>query len=231
MMLEGNLIHLAWGGSLSLLVLLLFSISSLAVIAERLYTFHQAKRSSRNLAPAVLTYLKAGKLHEALSLCEMSPGSPVAVVLLAGLKELREALDQPPGGPSLDRVPEISRGAMERAAGREVARLERYLGLLATLGNVSPFVGLFGTVLGIIKAFQAMAETGSGGLGTVSAGIAEALVATAAGLFVAIPAVIAYNAFLGKVRMFALELEHAASELLDQIQKFRVEGVGFRVYG
>jgi len=229
MMLEGNLIQPAWGGSLSLLVLLLSSLFSLAVIAERLYTFHRAKRSSRNLAPAVLTYVKAGKLHEALSLCEMSPGSPVAVVLLAGLKELREALDRQPYGPPLDRVPELSKGAMERAAGREVARLERYLGLLATLGNVSPFIGLFGTVLGIIKAFQAMAETGSGGLGTVSAGIAEALVATAAGLFVAIPAVIAYNAFLGKVRIFALELEHAASELLDQLQKFRAEGVGFRV--
>jgi biopolymer transport protein ExbB/biopolymer transport protein TolQ len=106
---------------------------------------------------------------------------------------------------------------MQRTTASEIARLERYLGSLATLGNVSPFVGLFGTVLGIIRAFEAIAKTGSGGLGTVSAGIAEALVATAAGLFVAIPAVIAYNYFLGRVKLFANAMDSAASEMVDRL--------------
>jgi biopolymer transport protein ExbB/biopolymer transport protein TolQ len=106
---------------------------------------------------------------------------------------------------------------MQRTTASEITRLERYLGSLATLGNVSPFVGLFGTVVGIIRAFEAIARTGSGGLGTVSAGIAEALVATAAGLFVAIPAVIAYNYFLGRVKLFANAMDSAASEMVDRL--------------
>ncbi len=115
---------------------------------------------------------------------------------------------------------------MERTTAAEITRLERYLGVLATLGNVSPFVGLFGTVLGIIRAFEAIAKTGSGGLGTVSAGIAEALVATAAGLFVAIPAVMAYNYFLGKVKLFATAMDNTASEMVDRLldQAARQEG-------
>lgn len=223
-MFEGNLIQLASGWGVSLLVLFLFSIFSIAVIAERLYTFRRVRRSSKGLAAQALGYVKGGKLQEAALLCEMHQTSPLAKVLLAGFLELSEAIEANPKPyrPSLNRAAEAAKGAMERAASRELARLERYLGALATLGNVSPFVGLFGTVLGIIKAFQAIAETGSGGLGTVSAGIAEALVATAAGLFVAIPAVIAYNAFVGKVRAFALELENATSELVDHIQKIGV---------
>ncbi|MCZ7624767.1 MAG: MotA/TolQ/ExbB proton channel family protein [Candidatus Methylomirabilis sp.] len=106
---------------------------------------------------------------------------------------------------------------MQRTTSAEISRLERYLGSLATLGNVSPFVGLFGTVLGIIRAFEAIAKSGSGGIGTVSAGIAEALIATAAGLFVAIPAVIAYNYFVGRVKLFTAAMDSAASEMVDRL--------------
>ena len=101
----------------------------------------------------------------------------------------------------------------------EIGRLEHRLISLATLGNISPFVGLFGTVIGVMRAFEAISRTGSGGLGTVSAGIAEALVATAAGLFVAIPAVTAYNYFVSRVKACATEMDGAASELLSRAQR------------
>ena len=120
-------------------------------------------------------------------------------------------------GDRFSRRIESCKGAMQRTTSAEIIRLEGYLGSLATLGNISPFVGLFGTVLGIIRAFEAISKTGSGGLGTVSAGIAEALVATAAGLFVAIPAVMAYNYFLGRVKLFATAMDNAASEMVDRL--------------
>ena len=108
---------------------------------------------------------------------------------------------------------------MQRVTAMEIERLELHLTSLATLGNISPFVGLFGTVIGVMRAFEAISRTGSGGLGTVSAGIAEALVATAAGLFVAIPAVIAYNHFVSRVKAFDTEMDGAASELLTRVQR------------
>ena len=121
-----------------------------------------------------------------------------------------------PGAPSrsgLERASLAAREAMQRTTAAEIERLEQHLTSLATLGNISPFVGLFGTVIGIMRAFEAISRTGSGGLASVSAGIAEALVATAAGLFVAIPAVIAYNYFVSRVKTHATEMDAAASEL------------------
>lgn len=221
-MFEKGLLPLLIQGGITLGILFLFSIGSLAVIAERFYTFRRARRASHGLAGQVFGRIKAGKLQEAILLCEQNPESPVAQVLLAGLREVGEATGANPhlnASPSIDRALEMAKGAMERTTSRQLAHLERYLGILATLGNVSPFVGLLGTVIGIIKAFEAIARTSSGGLGTVSAGIAEALVATAAGLFVAIPAVIAYNAFVGRTKAFASEMEEAASELVAWLQR------------
>jgi biopolymer transport protein TolQ len=117
-----------------------------------------------------------------------------------------------------------AREAMLRATAAEIGRLEHRLISLATLGNISPFVGLFGTVIGVMRAFEAISRTGSGGLGTVSAGIAEALVATAAGLFVAIPAVVAYNHFVSRVKACASEMDAAASELLSRAQRAGLGG-------
>ena len=146
----------------------------------------------------------------------------MAAVLAAGLKELRPAFSRNPGlaaGPALDRYTGAAREAMQRATAREIDRLERGLTSLATLGNISPFVGLFGTVIGVMRAFEAISQAGSGGIGTVSAGIAEALVATAAGLFVAIPAVAAYNHFVSRVKSLAGEMDGAASELIGTVQR------------
>ncbi len=115
--------------------------------------------------------------------------------------------------------------ALERQAQREVQSLKRGLGVLATVGSTAPFVGLLGTVMGIVNAFQSMALTGSGGLGTVSAGIAEALITTAFGLLVAIPAVMAYNYLQGWVDARAVDISESSNEFLDLVAK-QAGGVG-----
>lgn len=216
MMGQGILQVMAQGG-ITMLVLAIFSIFSLAVIGERFYTFYKAQKATGQVAEKGLQYIADGKMTEALRLCRQSDGSPVAKVLEAGLLAVIDREDPAFAGKQFSRRLESCKGAMQRTTSAEISRLERYLGSLATLGNVSPFVGLFGTVLGIIRAFEAIAKTGSGGIGTVSAGIAEALIATAAGLFVAIPAVIAYNYFVGRVKLFTAAMDSAASEMVDRL--------------
>ena len=210
--------------SLTLTTLVLFSVYSLAVIGERWWTFRRMRRASAGLVHEVLAAVYQGNLQDALAVCERGKGSHVAPVLLAGLRESRPLASKNPGlhtGLALDRATATAREAMQRATSTEIGRLERHLTALATLGNISPFVGLFGTVIGVMRAFQAISRTGSGGLGTVSAGIAEALVATAAGLFVAIPAVMMFNYFTGKVEAFDVEMDNSSSELIDYFLKRR----------
>jgi biopolymer transport protein ExbB/TolQ len=208
--------------SLTMTTLVLFSVYSLAVIGERWWTFRRARLASAGLVRRVLASVEQGNLQEALELCERGKGSHVGPVLAAGLRELVPPASKNPGlhaGPALDRVTATAREAMQRVTSTEIVRLERHLTALATLGNISPFVGLFGTVIGVMRAFEAISRTGSGGLGIVSAGIAEALVATAAGLFVAIPAVTAYNHFVSRVKDCATEMDGAGSELLTWAQR------------
>jgi len=140
---------------------------------------------------------------EAGDLCQVSSG-PVAATLKAGLRHFKK------GALS-------AREAMERVSAMELIRLEQYLSFLGTIGSVSPFVGLFGTVLGIISAFSALAGDTGVGPAVVANGIAEALVATAAGLFTAVPAVIAYNYFVRRATRFDTEMATAASDLLDTL--------------
>lgn len=216
MMGQGMLQVMAQGG-ITMVILALFSIYSLAVIGERFYTYYKAQQATGQVAEKGLQYVADGKMAEALRVCEQNGGSPVAKVLEAGLLAVIDRGDSSLSDKQWSRRLESCKGAMQRTTSAEISRLERYLGSLATLGNVSPFVGLFGTVLGIIRAFEAIAKTGAGGIGTVSAGIAEALVATAAGLFVAIPAVIAYNYFIGRVKLFTAAMDSAASEMVDRL--------------
>jgi biopolymer transport protein ExbB/biopolymer transport protein TolQ len=199
---------------LTMAALTLFSVYSLAVIGERWWTFRQSRRASAGLLPRVLQAVDDGKPQEGLALCER--GGHLGPVLAAGLRELAPAASDNPGWgrARLEAAVTPAREAMQRATGRQIEALERRLTGLATLGNISPFVGLFGTVIGVMRAFEAISRSGTGGLATVSAGIAEALVATAAGLFVAIPAVTAYNHFVARVKSLAGEMDAAASELL-----------------
>jgi biopolymer transport protein ExbB/TolQ len=218
--------------SLTMTTLVLFSVYSLAVIGERWWTFRRSRLASAGLVRRVLASVEQGKLQEAMELCQRGKGGHVGSVLAAGLRDFMPLASKNPGlhaGPALDRATATAREAMQRVTSAEIGRLERHLAALATLGNISPFVGLFGTVIGVMRAFEAISRTGSGGLGTVSAGIAEALVATAAGLFVAIPAVTAYNHFVSRVKECATEMDGAGSELLTWAQ--RVTGVGSAALG
>ena len=208
--------------SLTMTTLVLFSVYSTAVIGERWWIFRKSRLASAGLLGRVLEPMGQGKIEQALLLCEQWKGGHVARVLAAGLRELLPLASRNPGlhaGPAFDRLTAAAREAMQRATAAEIERLEQHLTALATLGNISPFVGLFGTVIGVMRAFEAISRTGSGGLGTVSAGIAEALVATAAGLFVAIPAVTAYNHFVSRVKNCATEMDAAGSELLAWVQR------------
>jgi biopolymer transport protein ExbB/biopolymer transport protein TolQ len=217
--------------ALTMLSLVLFSVYSLGVIGERWWTFRKSRAASAGLLRRTLDRLEQGDPASAQAACEQRHESHVAAVLCAGLRELRPAFSANPGlstGPALDRWAAAAREAMQRATATEIERLERGLTPLATLGNISPFVGLFGTVIGVMRAFEAISKAGSGGIGTVSAGIAEALVATAAGLFVAIPAVTAYNHFVSRVKAYASEMDGAASELLNAVQRLAASGHGSR---
>jgi len=201
------------------IVLAIMSIWSLTIAIERLYRFQKAKKESLRLAREVTPMLKAHKLEDAINHAKKKDfqHSHLARVLTAGLTEFQYESSQP--------LPEdfdlVAAGqrAIERETLMTTAEMKKGLGNLATISTTAPFVGLFGTVAGIIHAFQGMALSGSGGLGAVSAGIAEALVTTAFGLFVAIPAVWLYNYFLQKVERFQVEMSNSSSQLIDYFIK------------
>jgi len=213
--------------SLTMISLALFSVYSLSVIGERWWTFRQTRLASIGLLRRVLDQVEGGRLRQALGSCETRKGNHLGAVLASGLREFLPLESANPGllaGSGLDRASLAAREAMQRATAVEIERLEQRLTSLATLGNISPFVGLFGTVIGIMRSFEAISRTGSGGLASVSAGIAEALVATAAGLFVAIPAVVAYNHFVSRVKTHATEMDGAASELIGRVARVALSG-------
>ena len=215
--------------SLTMIALALFSVYSLSVIGERWWTFRQTRVASTGLLRRVLEQIEDGRLRRALAACETEKGNHLGAVLASGLREFLPLESANPGllaGSGLDRASLAAREAMQRATAVEIERLEQRLTSLATLGNISPFVGLFGTVIGIMRSFEAISRTGSGGLASVSAGIAEALVATAAGLFVAIPAVVAYNHFVSRVKTHATEMDGAASELIARVSRVALSSAG-----
>jgi biopolymer transport protein ExbB/biopolymer transport protein TolQ len=201
------------------IVLAIMSVWSLTIAIERLYRFQMAKKESLRLAREVTPMLKLHKLDEAINHARKKDfrHSHLARVLTAGLTEFQyETAQQLPE--DFDLVASGQR-AIERETLMTTAEMKKGLGNLATISTTAPFVGLFGTVAGIIHAFQGMAISGSGGLGAVSAGIAEALVTTAFGLFVAIPAVWLYNYFLQKVERFQVEMSNSSSQLIDYFIK------------
>jgi biopolymer transport protein ExbB/TolQ len=217
--LLGMLSTMNWVARGVVIVLALMSIWSLTIAIERLWRFQRAKRESLQVALGVTPLLKQHKLTDAISFAsdKRFRHSHLARVLRAGLTEFQyETSEQLPE--DFD-VVESGKRAIERETLMTTAEMKKGLGNLATISTTAPFVGLFGTVAGIIHAFQGMALTGSGGLGAVSAGIAEALVTTAFGLFVAIPAVWLYNYFLNKVDRFQVEMSNSSSQLIDYFIK------------
>jgi biopolymer transport protein ExbB/biopolymer transport protein TolQ len=208
----------AWG---TVITLTIMSIYSIGVMIERYWTFTQAKNQSRKYAPEVARFLKQGKIKEAI---DASRGkgvkhSHLAKVLVVGLQEWQYQHEMGEDSADKDAAVDAAKRAIQRATAVNLSDMKRGLGALATIGSTAPFVGLFGTTFGIINAFQGMALTGSGGIAAVSAGIAEALVTTAYGLFVAVPAVWAYNYLNGRVEGFNVEMDNSSSELLDYFIK------------
>jgi biopolymer transport protein ExbB/biopolymer transport protein TolQ len=201
-------------------ILVIMSMISFGVAIERIYTFTQARKQSKLYAPQVAKHLKDGRLKDAIAISSSKNYrySHLAKVVLAGLQEYQF---QQESGANLSRedLVDTVRRAIQRASALTANDLKKGVASLATIGATAPFVGLLGTVVGIITAFQGIAATGSGGLGAVSAGISEALVETALGLVVAIPAVWFYNYLTGRIEYFNVEMDNSSSELLDYFIK------------
>jgi biopolymer transport protein ExbB/biopolymer transport protein TolQ len=201
---------MSWVGIGVIVVLLLMSIYSIAVMLERYLTFKAAARQSREFAPKVATLLRDAQLDDALKLSRNYRRSHLAVVVNSGLQELSASTSN-----QLERQMRKAKRAVKRAAAMKSAELQRGLSALATVGSTAPFVGLFGTVIGIIDAFKMMNEQQTSGFSAVAGGISEALVTTAFGLLVAIPAVWMFNYFTSRVRGFEVEMSNSADELID----------------
>lgn len=197
-------------------ILFIMSIWSLAVMIDRALYFSAARKQSREFAPRVAGALREGKLDEAVKVADRNKKSHLAEVVTAGLQEFRNYAS---GGAVTEDQIESSKRALERAEAIVHAKLKRGLGGLATIGSTAPFIGLFGTVVGILNAFQQIATQKTSGIGAVAGGISEALVTTAFGLLVAIPAVMTFNYFTNKVEAFDVEMDNSSSELIDYFLK------------
>jgi len=217
--------HSSTIAKLVLLILALFSIVSWSIILYKLWTFHRTERQSASFLDV---FRRSNKFSEVQAVCRSLGDSPLVGLFQSGYTELTAQLRQnapaeagpgsnprpPPGRPTIRSLPAVDRALM-RASVVEVNKLERRIPFLATTASIAPFIGLFGTVWGIMMAFQGISQTGSTNLGTVAQPIADALVATAAGLFAAIPAVYFYNHLTQRVKLFASEMDDFAMEFLN----------------
>lgn len=189
-------------GGFTMYVLLSFSILSLAIIIERyVYYRKRSKVKRENFMGNIAKELENGNISKALEICK-NTDTPYSSVVYSGLRLY--------GHNEL-----VVCNTMEREVTVETTRLERFTSIVGTIGSTAVYIGLFGTVLGIIRAFHDISKSGSGGISVVINGISEALVCTAAGLCVAVPAVIAYNYFVKKVDGFIADMELCASETMD----------------
>jgi biopolymer transport protein ExbB len=210
--------QMGWLARIVVIILFIMSGWSIGVMIDRAMAYSAARKQSRAFAPAVAGALREGKIEEAIKIAERNKKSHLAKVVTAGLQEFKahgESSEIP--GEQI----EASRRALERAEAIVHAELKRGLGGLATIGSTAPFVGLFGTVVGILNAFQSISSAKTTGLGAVAGGISEALVTTAIGLFVAIPAVWMFNYFTNRVEAFDVEMDNSSSELIDYFLKRR----------
>jgi len=198
-------------------ILVIMSMWSIGVAIERYFTYSQARKQSKLFAPQVAKHLKEGRLKDAIALSSSKNYrySHLAKVVLAGLQEYD--FQQQSGGASLSRedLMDTVRRSIQRASALTASDLKKGVSALATIGSTAPFVGLLGTVVGVINAFQGIGNSGSAGIGAVSVGISEALVETALGLVVAIPAVWFYNYLSGQIEYFNVEMDNSSSELVD----------------
>jgi biopolymer transport protein ExbB/biopolymer transport protein TolQ len=205
-----------WFGGAVMVCLALLSLFSVGMIIDKHRRFRLAARQTELFKPVFKKFLHGGQIRELIDGVRNNQNSHVAQVVSAGIHEY-EGVRQAGGDPvaSVELVSSAVRDSMSET----LIQLKRGLGFLATIGSTAPFIGLFGTVVGIINAFRGIAATGSGGMAVVSGGIAEALVATALGIFVAIPAVVAFNQFTGRLENFQVEMNRASSQLVNCLFK------------
>jgi biopolymer transport protein ExbB/biopolymer transport protein TolQ len=202
------------------IILAIMSMYSIAVMIERLLSFNAAKKQSREFAPRVAGALRDGRIDDAITMSDKYKKSHLAMVVNSGLQEFQahQLSTEIPG-----EMVDAAKRALQRAVAVKTAEFKRGLSSLATIGSTAPFVGLFGTVVGIVNAFQGLKQAESAGIGAVAGGIAEALVTTAFGIFVAVPAVWMFNYFTSRVDSFVVEMENSSSELIDYFLKRRGE--------
>ena len=216
--MAANMGGVAWA---VVIVLAIMSIYSIGVMIERYWTYQQATKQSRKYVPEVARFLKQGKIKEAIDASHSMSvkHSHLAKVFVRGLQEWQYQQEMGEAERDKEMAIDSAKRAIQHATAVNLMDLKRGLSGLATIGSTAPFVGLFGTTFGIINAFSSMALTGSGGIAAISAGIAEALITTAFGLFVAVPAVWAYNYFTNKIEGFNVEMDKSSAELLDYFIK------------
>jgi len=203
-------------GAAVMLSLALLSIVSIGVIVDKHKRFRAASRQSQIFKPVFAKFLHGGEVHELIDAVRKHENSHVAQVVSAGILEY-DGVRKTGGDPVASL--ELVTSALEDAKAETMIQMKRGLGFLATIGSTAPFIGLFGTVVGIVNAFRSIAATGSGGMSVVSGGMAEALVSTALGIFVAIPAVVAFNHFTGKLENVQVEMNRASSQLVNCLFK------------
>jgi len=188
-------------GGFTMYVLIGCSVLSLAILLERFLAFRRKTLDRVSFMAGIRSAIQEGAIDRALKACEAAR-APISAVVLAAIT--RHGSDE-----------KIIGGASEREIIVETAKLERFTSVVGTIGNVAVYIGLFGTVLGIVRSFHNIAQVGSGGISVVIGGVAEALICTAAGLAVAVPAVVVYNYFMRRVETFVREMELCASEISD----------------
>jgi biopolymer transport protein TolQ len=205
---------------LVLALLLFFSVVSWSIILFKLFQVQRANNGSERFMDL---FWKSSRFDAIASQIDRFVGCPLAVLFNEAYAELNKLMNRESRNgvglsTDLGRVENVSR-ALRRATNSELTRLERYLTFLATTGSTSPFIGLFGTVWGIMTAFEGIGKSGSASLAVVAPGIAEALIATAIGLVAAIPAVMAYNHFQHKIRVLTNEMDSFSTEFLNIVQR------------
>ena len=196
------------------IILIALSIVSLYLFIERQMVFRRARNKSKLVAPKLAEMLKKGQVQEALTLSakKENKGSHLARVTAAGIKEFLEGKE---ANLSFEEQIETAQRGCERASTIFTQELKRGLNTLATIATSAPFIGLFGTISGIINAFRGMALTGSGGIGAVAGGISEALVTTAFGIGVAIIALWCYSSLNAKIEIYGAEMSNTSSQIVD----------------
>ena len=201
-----------------LLVLLFFSVFSWAIILRKSRSFKAARRQSREF---LRIFRQSKKLSDIRSSCALLKASPLPELFLAGYNEIEQqaVVGENPGKPRIRSLEPFER-ALQIAASGQLARMEQWLTWLATTGAVTPFIGLFGTVWGIMDAFRGLGTAGTASFRSVAPGISEALITTAAGLFAAVPAVMAYNQLVQRVKEFGALMDDFTLEFLNMTERY-----------